>query len=148
MTIKNSVQRSLKRSETVRGYTVRRLPLGEYLAALDALSDLPETVVEALFEEEDVAQALARLRHMDTSGVVRLMLRLLTVAPQEAVRVLALLTGVPQEALLTDPTIGLDGAAEMLEAFLRLNGLENFTRAVGRVAAQVKRIRAGIGSNA
>lgn len=145
MTIKNNAQRSLRRSETVRGYTVRRLPLGEYLAALTAISELPATVLEACFDGADVTSALAQMKRLDTRGMTEIMLRLLAVLPAEGVRVLSLLTGVPQEALLTDPTIGLDGAAEMLEAFWRLNGLENFMRAAGRMAAQVKRMRAGTG---
>ena len=66
----------------------------------------------------------------------------MTAVPAEAVRLVSLLTGVPQDRLLDDPQIGLDGMAQMLEVFWRINGLGNFTQAARRAAAAV---RAGIG---
>jgi hypothetical protein len=42
---KSSAALSVKMSETVRGYEVKRLPLGEYLRAMEALRDMPQTVM-------------------------------------------------------------------------------------------------------
>lgn len=146
MAVKNSTQLSTKTHETVRGYEIKRLPLGEYLRALDMMSDAPQTVMGALFPGMEAVDILSVLRKVDKNALSGLMLRAMTVVPGEAVKLLSLLTGVPQEALETDPNIGLDGAMEMLEAFWRLNGIENFIRAARRMAAEVKQLRAKTGS--
>ena len=139
---RDSAALSLKESEMVRGYEIRRLPLGEYLRALDALRQAPRTLLAACFPGEDAAQVLASLAKIDADGLGELMLRAMAVVPGEAVRLIAQLTGVPEEKLLGDPQIGLDGVAQMMEAFWRINGLGNFTQAARRAAAAV---RAGIG---
>ena len=132
---RNSARLSTLQAEMVRGYEVRRLPLGAYLQAADALSEMPQTLLKACFPGKTMAQALAQLQAADNGEIVELISRALKAAPFEAVHVLSLLTGVPQDALLGDPAIGLDGAAEMAEAFWRLNGIENFMQAAGRLAA-------------
>ena len=138
----DSAALSLCQSETVRGYEIRRLPLGEYLRALDALRNAPKALLAACFPGEDAAQVLSKLSHIDADGLGKLLLRAMTVVPGEAVRLVGVLTGVPEERLLGDPQIGLDGMAQMLEAFWRINGLGNFTQAARRAAAAV---RTGIG---
>lgn len=143
---KTSSQLSIQSEKLVRGYAVKRLPLGEYLRALDALREAPETVLSAVFPGMEAMDVLALLRKIDKNAISGLMLNAMTVIPSEAVKLLSVLTGVPMDALLTDPQIGLDGAAEMLEAFWELNGIENFIRAAGRMAAQVKQLRAKTGS--
>lgn len=142
---KTSATLSIPMSETVRGYKIERLPLGKYMQALEALRSAPEAIMQACFPGMDAAQILARLKVLDKDALIALMMRAIAVVPGEAVNLLSLLTGVSQAALLDDAAIGLDGAAEMLEAFWRLNGIENFTQAAARMAAQFKDARKRIG---
>ena len=143
----NSAALSLRQSETVRGYEIRRLPLGEYLRALDALRTAPKALFAACFPGEDAAQVLTRLSRIDADGLGELLLRAMTVVPGEAVRLVGVLTGVPEERLLGDPQIGLDGMAQMLEAFWRINGLGNFTQAARRAAAALRESAGRTGSS-
>ena len=143
----DSAALSLMKSETVRGYEIRRLPLGEYLRALDALRGAPRTLLAACFPGEDAAQVLAHLAHIDADGLGELMLRAMAVVPGEAVRLIAQLTGVPEEKLLGDPQIGLDGVAQIMEAFWRINGLGNFTQAARRAAAALRESAGRTGSS-
>lgn len=143
---KNSTKLSTMTGKNVRGYEVRRLPLGEYLRVLDAIREMPETITQACFPEMDAAQVLTQLKKIDKNTLTALILRMMGVVPAHAVKLLSMLTGVPEDALLNDPGIGLDGAAEMLEAFWALNGIENFIQAAERMAAQVKTLRAKTGS--
>ena len=145
---KSSAALSVKRSETVRGYEVKRLPLGEYLRAMEALRDMPQTVMRVCFPEMDGAQMLQSLTRIDAKGLAQLMLRAMDVVPDEAIRLLSILTGVPEDAIFADPAIGLDGAAELAEAFWRLNGMENFTAAAARLAANIRRMREKTGCSA
>lgn len=143
---KTSTQLSIETSKTVRGYQVRRLPLGEYLRAIEEIRTMPETILKACFPGLGAEQIMDKLRRIDKNALAGLLVNALAVAPAEMVRLVSVLTGVEQEALLTDPLIGLDGAAEMLEAFWELNGIENFIRAAEKMAAQVKQLRAKTGS--
>lgn len=144
---KSSPALSVKSSERVRGYEVRRLPLGEYVQVMEALRELPQTVLDACFPGLSAPQMLQKLKGVDREGLAELCYRALDVAPGEALRLLSLLTGVPEDALFADPAIGLDGAMELLEAFWRLNGIENFIQAVRRLAAQARALRAKAGSS-
>jgi hypothetical protein len=78
----------------------------------------------------------------------QLVLLAMDVVPDEAIRLLSILTGVPEDAIFADPAIGLDGAAELAEAFWRLNGMENFTAAAARLAANIRRMREKTGCSA
>ena len=142
----NSAALSVKCSEKVRGYEIKRLPLGEYLRVMEALREAPRTVMKVCFPEMDAMQMFERLRSIDAQELTQIMLRVLDVVPDEAIKLLSLLTGIPADALYADPAIGLDGAAEMLEAFWRLNGIENFIRAAGRMGARLQEIKAKTGS--
>ena len=146
ITGKNSAALSVKCSETVRGYEVKRLPLGDYLRVLEALREAPGVVMRVCFPEMDAMQMLEKLRTIDAQGLTQIMLRALDVVPDEAIRLMGLLTGIPADALYADPAIGLDGAAELLEAFWRLNGIENFIRAAERMRARLQEIRSKTGS--
>ena len=146
MTGKNSAALSIKRSEMVRGYEVKRLPLGEYLRVMEALREAPQTVMRVCFPEMDMMQLLGMLKTIDAGGLTKIILRAMDVAPDEAIRLLSLLTGIPADALYADPMIGLDGAAELIETFWRLNGMENFTLAVRRLAAKWADVKAKTGS--
>ena len=142
---KSSAALSVACSETVRGYEVKRLPLGEYLRVMEALREAPKTVMRVCFPGMDAAGMLDALRHIDAQSLADLLFRAMDAAPDEAIKVLGLMTGIPADVLYADPAIGLDGAAELAEAFWRLNGLENFIRAAARLAAKLREIKAKTG---
>ena len=66
----DSAALSLMKSETVRGYKIRRLPLGDYLRVLDTLKETPRTLLRACFPQEDAAQALEHLAHSIAYGLL------------------------------------------------------------------------------
>lgn len=139
---------SLDKSAIVRGYEIRRLPLGRYLEVIEALKALPEKLAAACFPGMDAAQILRQLKKIDSAMLATIAVRAMTAAPQEAVRILSLCTGVAPERLLEDEAIGLDGAAEMAETAYEINQIGNFIQAAGRLAAMVKKNETrGNGSN-
>lgn len=148
MTEKTSAALSLKKSEMVRGYEIKRLPLGEYLRVFEELREMPDTIMKVCFPEMDMAQMLAELRGIDPAGLTGLMLRALEVVPDEAIALLSVMTGIRADVLYADPAIGLDGAAELLEAVWRINGVENFIAAARRMAARVRSLKAKTGCSA
>ena len=72
-----------------------------------------------------------------------LFLRALAVLPGEMVRLFARLSGVEEQALLEDPRIGLDGLGEMAEAWLEVNGIENFIKTMGALGKRARALMGG-----
>ena len=129
---------SLGKSMTVRGYVIRRLPLGKYLEMIEMMKALPQTLMQACFPEKSALEILMQLKNIDAAMLGEIAVRAMAAAPAEAVRILSHCTGIDEETLLTDEYIGLDGAAEMAEAVYEINQLGNFTKAVLRLAAKAK----------
>ena len=131
MTSKNSATLSLPKSRTVRGYEIRKMPIGAFLEACSLLEELPGTAMRLLFPEKKEGDILAELAGLDKDKLQELFLRALAVLPGEMVRLFARLSGVEEQALLEDARIGLDGLGEMAEAWLEVNGIENFIKTMG-----------------
>lgn len=126
-------KKSLRTSVAVRGYTLQRLPLESYLSAVERLKDLPGGLLEACFPGMTLSGILNDLKQIDEKTLTRLAGSAFTVAPQYIIRLIAELTNIPEEQLWKDQQIGLDGLAEIVEAFWQLNGLGNFTAAIRRL---------------
>lgn len=126
-----SLRRSLPQTRRVRGYVVRRMPLGAFLSALETLEGLPGELLARLFPGQTAAQALASLRALDPDGLTRLIARLIASAPGLMLGAAAELTGVSEDELRTDPDLGAEGLAELIEAWVEVNGIENFIRTTG-----------------
>ena len=131
MASKNSAALSLPKSRTVRGYEIRKMPIGAFLEACSLLEELPGTALRLLFPEKKEGDILAELAGLDKDKLQELFLRALAVLPGEMVRLFARLSGVEEQALLEDARIGLDGLGEMAEAWLEVNGIENFIKTMG-----------------
>lgn len=126
--------KSLRTTVTVRGYKLERLPLGGYLNAIERLQGLPGGLLQACFPGTKLDDIFDKLKNLDEKSLTELVGNAMTAAPQYAIKAIAELTGIPEEKLLRDQQIGLDGLAEIVEAFWKLNGLENFMAAIRRMA--------------
>ena len=135
---KTSVQLSIPMSRVVRGYEIRRLPMGKYLEATEILRTLPEDAMRACFPGKTAMDALAALKALKTDEIPGLLMQLAAVLPAQGMRLLSVLTGIDQEQLMTDERIGLDGAAEMIEAAMEINRVENFISAARRIAGSIR----------
>ena len=150
MTNKNakvsSVDMSVPRGKVVRGYAIERMPIGRFLKATQMLEDAPEDVLKRLFPGAEAGDVLRQLKGLTKDGLQALFMRAMTVLPGYAVRLFAQLSGIDEDALLTDPNVGLDGLAEMAVAWAEVNGIENFTVAAGALLDKVRRMTGGFKS--
>ena len=142
MTSKNSATLSLPKSRMVRGYEIRKMPIGAFLEACSLLEELPETALRLLFPEKKEGDILAELAGLDKDKLQELFLRALAVLPGEMVRLFAKLSGVEEQAL-EDARIGLDGLGEMAEAWLEVNGIENFIKTMGALGKRARALMGG-----
>lgn len=134
--MKNTIDRSIPQARKVRGYLIQRMPIGRFLAAVRELSDLPMTLARALFPDAD--SALEKLKTLTRADLETMATRAFTVLPAEAVRVFSAVSDIPEEKLLNDPNVGLDGLCEMADAWLEVNGIENFMQTARTLTAKVR----------
>jgi len=117
---------SAGKSLTVCGYEIKKMPIGAYIRALDKIQDLPGELMEKCFPGMSVDDILSDLSKLDKSAVANLVTRAIAVVPEYALGVLAELTGIPVERLFEDESIGVDGLARILDAWLEVNRLGEF----------------------
>ena len=138
----NSIDISLPGSVTVRGQTIRRMPLGRYLQAIRMLESFPRNVAARLVPDGEIAGVLETLKTLDRNKLLDLVLKALTVVPEQAVKLIAALTEIPEDTLLNDARIGADGLLEIVDAWLEVNAAENFINAADRLRQSVSRLAA------
>ena len=119
------------------------MPIGAFLEACSLLEDAPKTALRLLFPEKKEGDILAELAGLDKDKLQELFLRALAVLPGEVVRLFAKLSGVEEQALLEDARIGLDGLGEMAEAWLEVNGIENFIKTMGALGKRAQALMGG-----
>ena len=129
---------SLPQCRKVRGYTIKRMPIGAYIAALEKLQSFPAEAMEAVFPGMNADEILKQLKTIDTAMIGQIAVRAFTALPKHAAALVAALTEIPEDKLLNDPAIGLDGLAEIIDAWLAVNKIENFIRAARKLIVRTK----------
>ena len=138
---KSTVRLSLPESKKVRGHEIRRLPIGGYLQALELLRNAPQGLMEACFPGESPENVLLALGKMNKDEFIGVAIQAMTAVPRYAASLLSQLIEIPEDVLLNDRNIGLDGIAEMVETWWEVNGIGNFTtRLKGPLDALLKAI--------
>lgn len=134
----DSISQSLPGKKMVRGYEMRRAPLGAFLQAMKQLQDFPAMLMESVFQGQSVDEILLSLKTADSKLLITIFTRALAVAPEQLLTLIADLSGISQSELKDDPNIGLDGLVEIIAAWMEVNDIENFTRTASGLWAKAK----------
>ena len=127
---KRSVSLSVPEPRKVRGYVIKRLPLGGYLRMTEKLAGASEEIIRACFPGKSATELLKEMQTITDKGALTLLSRLLTTAPTYLLELVADLTDIPYDDLLEDQNIGVDGLMEILRAFWEVNDLKNVKAAM------------------
>jgi hypothetical protein len=119
-----SIKKSVGKSKAVHGVTVRRLPIGAYLCAIESMGDLPEIFLSKLFPELSLEEAFLKLKHLRTDTLLHVIGRGAAVLPNEFLGFFSILLDVPVEVLRDKLTP--DEFMEVLLEFLKINNISNF----------------------
>ena len=134
----NTIGMSLKKEKTIRGYVVKKEPLGTFLRAIEIIQNSPNDFMEAIFPGKSLKEVLGTLKVVDDNTLLAIMGGALGTAPAMIIKLFAELSGIPEERLLEDPEIGPDGFIELLKAWIEINGIAVFTQGAKELGKLLK----------
>ena len=133
----SSITKSIGCEKVVHGITVKKLPIGAYMSALEELGKLPATMLEKLYPEKSGVNALMTLRSIGSKeDMLKVLFRLFAVMPREITLFFAKLLDVDYEKLISELTP--NELMEVVEEFFELNDLGNFIKKVKALVMALK----------
>lgn len=114
---------SLPTSKKVCGYEIKKMPLAPYLVAIERLRDLPEDFMDTCFPNKEPSQILELFIKLDKNSLAELLVGVFITAPKYIISLVSDLTGISEDLLLNDSSIGIDGMIEIIDAFIEVNNL-------------------------
>ena len=139
---------SIPKVRKVCGYEIKKMPIGRYLEAMEEISEFPSGLIDECFPGMELHEIIEKLAAFDEKMLKAVVTNALTKAPRYFVGFTARLIGVREEDLLNDENVGLDGLAEIIEAFIEVNRLGKFAASAVRLKAELERRSADIGFKA
>jgi len=85
---------SMPKPKLVHGIEVKKVPIGVYLDAMGELEGLPMEILQELFPGKNMTEVIAQLMTLTDAGLANVIMRLLKVAPEYIITVLAKILGV------------------------------------------------------
>jgi len=96
-------------------YTISKLPLGKYAKVLLILKTMPTKVLTDM----------SKIDKDDEGSFINAILGAAAESWEQVVDVISLGSGLSKKTIAEDPTIGLEGGIELLNAIWEINNLQN-----------------------
>ena len=137
--LNKSLRMSAPLEKTLHGVKIRKLPVGQYIKVMRTLDELPQIIAEKILPESSAGDLFAVLKNLNRDSLVFLFGKLLTVIPEELMKLISELLDIPLERLLgTDENaLGLSELIEILLAFWEANDMTDFFANARRLAKTV-----------
>ena len=119
-----SAAMTLPEARIVHGVEVRKVPIQQYITALQQLESLPKLLIEECFPGKKAAEALASLLSFNPEDFVGLLGRILVVAPSNMVDALCLMLGLEAETIKNEKTP--NEFKDIVKAYWELNDMTDF----------------------
>ena len=131
-----SVRKSIPGVKVVHGVTVRKLPIGAFIDAVESIKELPGTLLRRLYPDYSADEALLMLKNIKADSMLELIAKAAAILPEELVLFCSQLLEVPAERIRDEMTpIEL---AEIISAFWEVNELSNFIMTLKGVIAKIR----------
>lgn len=119
---KDAASLSMPEEKTVHGVLIRKLPNGAYIKALNKIQDMPEVIMRGCFPGMTPDDILEQFENISVDMLPVLAGKLLANVPEQFLKFIAELTGIPIETLMEKLT-----PAETLDILLDMWELNNLT---------------------
>lgn len=108
----------------LHGVKIRKLPNGAYIKALNAVQNLPEILLKGCFPGQNIDDILKFFGDIDTDGLVMLAGKLLSVVPEQFLKLISELLDISCEKLIDE--LSPNETREILKAFWEVNDMSPF----------------------
>ena len=132
---------SIPKTKKVCGYEIKKLPIGGFLKAIEKMKSMPEDFLNTCFPGKNLEEILDIFSAIDAKTLAEIATVLFVTAPAYIVGFVSELTGIPEEKLLNDESIGISGFGEIILAFLEVNELGKFVSVVGGIEKKIKEMK-------
>lgn len=124
---KQSVDMSLPKECEIHGIKIEKVPVGKYVSSMQDIQDLPKTIFERSFPDENMQDVINRAKSDGGSFVLDLISKMMITAPELLIELATRYIDTSKEQLMAlSPSELLD----VLEAWWEFNDLTDFFRRV------------------
>lgn len=120
------------------GHVVRKMPIRRYLLALRVLQDAPIDLAKELFPDKSLMDVLDMIEKKEINWVKLVAGALLQNIPDYFMELAATLLDIDREVLENDPNVGIVELYDMLEAWIEINGIADFTARLRKLTGKIK----------
>lgn len=137
-----SIKMTLPQDKIIHGFTIRKVPMGEYIKALQDMQQIPDTLLNDYLGGLDLTDIILTFGGGDNSEILSMLANILIKSPEPLVKILCQIVRIdPEEAMqrLTPAEM-----VDVVKAFWELNDMTNFFKVVrGAVKKQLLALSTG-----
>jgi hypothetical protein len=115
----------------LHGIKIRKLPIGQYLKALDSIKNLPEILLKECFSGMDSCEIINKLKSLNEDSLIELAGTLIKTIPEQALKFIATLLGCSFEKLRDEVTP--KELLDILKEFWKVNDMSDFFTDIKRM---------------
>lgn len=115
---------SIPLEKTIYGVTIKKLPNGAYIRALNTFQNLPEILLEGCFPGMKADKIIEELQALDSDKLLVMAGKLIQVIPEQFLKLVSDLLDIPFEKLMDE--LSPNETIEILQAFWEKNDLSAF----------------------
>lgn len=130
------IKKSLGEEKIVHGVTVKKLPIGAFIKAMEDIGNLPVLMLEKLFPDKSGAEALYAIRFMNREDMLKIVCKALTILPREFISFVSSLLNEDAEKL-SEKLTPME-MIDVLTEFWEINDIENFIKKAKALVMTVK----------
>lgn len=123
-----TIEMSMGAERTVRGYKIKKMPLGAFLKAIDVLQNAPQGLLDAMFPGQSLTSVAETVRSLNSDTLTALVLQGLKVLPDLLLDTFEALSGIEKQKLIDDENLGLAGIIELMNAWVEVNEIRDFIK--------------------
>lgn len=120
----DAVAISLPIEKEIYGIKIRKLPIGQYIQAINSLKNLPEILLKEAFPNMGVDEIIQKLKTLNEDSLIELAGNLMKTIPEQALKFVSVLLDCDYKKLYNE--VSPKELLEILKEFWKVNDMTNF----------------------
>lgn len=120
----DAVELSLPVEKELHGIKIRKLPIGQYIQAINSLKNLPEILLKEAFPNMGIDEIIQKFKTLNEDSLIEISGKLMKVIPEQSLKFVATLLDCDYEKLYNE--ISPKELLDILREFWKVNDMSNF----------------------